>query len=76
MLVRAGGVAKLAAFFFDPTEQVFALLGVHKVIHTEWPLLVPVHVLLYLVHLIQEQFDIWAGPAWFKAKATSKPKLQ
>ena len=66
-----------SAFFFGGW-QVVALLGVHKVIHAEWPLLVPAHIVLYMIHLVQEQFDIWAGPAWFTVKPETKlkPKVQ
>jgi hypothetical protein len=52
--------------------QVFALLGVHKVIVQDWPYLVPVHITLYLIHLTQESYDIWNGPAWFKQQAVKQ----
>ena len=43
--------------------QVVALLGFHKhdAFRAAWPYLVPAHVCLYTIHMLQEQFDIHAG---------------
>jgi len=43
--------------------QVMALLGFHKLdaFRAAWPYLVPAHVCLYSIHMIQEHFDIHAG---------------
>ncbi len=62
----------LSYFFFPPylhsyiphpmiVSQVFALLGLYKAAHyrAEWPYVVPVHVLLYVTHMLQEHFDIY-----------------
>eukprot|EP00615_Pteridomonas_danica_P011162 CAMPEP_0114333742 /NCGR_PEP_ID=MMETSP0101-20121206/3942_1 /TAXON_ID=38822 ORGANISM="Pteridomonas danica, Strain PT" /NCGR_SAMPLE_ID=MMETSP0101 /ASSEMBLY_ACC=CAM_ASM_000211 /LENGTH=175 /DNA_ID=CAMNT_0001464831 /DNA_START=64 /DNA_END=591 /DNA_ORIENTATION=- len=51
--------------------QVFALLGVFKPAHvyTNWPWLIPVHVLLYFTHMTQEIYDFWKGEPWYKQKA-------
>jgi hypothetical protein len=40
-----------------------ALLGFHKLdaFRAAWPYLVPAHVCLYSIHMIQEHFDIHAG---------------
>jgi len=42
-------------------SQVFALLGFYKASHfrQEWPYVVPIHIGLYLIHMIQEHFDIY-----------------
>lgn len=42
-------------------SQVFALLGLYKASHfrTEWPYVVPIHILLYVTHMLQEHFDIY-----------------
>lgn len=42
-------------------SQVFALLGMYKAAHfrAEWPYVVPIHVMLYLVHMLQEHFDVY-----------------
>jgi len=42
-------------------SQVVALLGLYKAAHfrTEWPYVVPIHIALYLTHMLQEQFDIY-----------------
>jgi len=42
-------------------SQVFALLGLYKAAHfrAEWPYVVPMHVMLYLVHMLQEHFDVY-----------------
>merc|ERR1712146_361552 len=44
------------------TSQVFALLGFFKAAHFRAvnPWVVPVHVTLYLTHMLQEEFDIYA----------------
>jgi hypothetical protein len=43
-------------------SQVFALLGLYKAEHfrLEWPYVVPIHVCLYIIHMLQEHFDIYA----------------
>lgn len=43
------------------TSQIFALLGLYKAEHfrTDWPYVVPIHVALYCVHMLQEHFDIY-----------------
>lgn len=63
--------------------QVVALVGVGVVpqVRTARPLLVPCHVLLYLVHLAQEAFDYHDGVPWFekskgKTTSSSSPKKQ
>lgn len=42
-------------------SQIWALLGFFKAAHfrAEWPLVVPVHIALYVTHMLQEQFDIY-----------------
>merc|ERR1719231_1832413 len=42
-------------------SQIFALLGFYKAVHfrTEWPYVVPIHIILYLTHMSQEIFDIY-----------------
>ena len=42
-------------------SQIFALLGFMKASHfrTEWPYLIPVHVTFYVIHMLQEHFDIY-----------------
>lgn len=42
-------------------SQVVALLGFHKADHfrANWPYVVPIHVFLYFVHMMQEHFDIY-----------------
>jgi hypothetical protein len=44
-------------------SQCVALCGFHRhaAFAAAWPYLVPVHVLLYLCHMVQEHFDIHAG---------------
>lgn len=46
-------------------SQVWALLGLYKAAHfrAESPYVIPVHVTLYLLHMFQEQFDIYARPS-------------
>lgn len=48
--------------------QVFALLGLFKVphVHQAWPWLIPVHVGLYLTHMMQEIYDFHNGIPWYK----------
>jgi hypothetical protein len=54
-------------------SQVFALLGFYKASHFrhEWPYVVPTHVALYIVHMLQEHFDIYQKPL-----ASQKQKQQ
>ena len=42
-------------------SQIWALLGYFKASHfrTEWPYVVPIHVTLYVIHMLQEHFDIY-----------------
>jgi len=42
-------------------SQVWALLGFHMAPHfrAEWPIVVPIHCLLYITHMLQEHFDIY-----------------
>jgi hypothetical protein len=42
-------------------SQVVALLGFFKAAHyrAEWPYEVPVHVLLYVAHMLQEHFEVY-----------------
>jgi hypothetical protein len=42
-------------------SQILALLGLYKAAHfrTEWPYVVPIHITMYLIHMAQEQFDIY-----------------
>jgi len=49
-------------------SQVLALLGLFKPahVHSQWPWLIPVHILLYFVHMTQEIFDFWKGDPWYK----------
>merc|ERR1712146_463231 len=44
------------------TSQVLALLGFFKAVHFRQsvPWLVPVHVILYLIHMMQEEFEIYS----------------
>ena len=41
--------------------QVWALLGLHKAAHFRynWPHVVPIHVALYILHMMQEIFDVY-----------------
>uniref|UniRef100_A0A7S0Z2X0 phosphatidyl-N-methylethanolamine N-methyltransferase n=1 Tax=Hemiselmis tepida TaxID=464990 RepID=A0A7S0Z2X0_9CRYP len=51
-------------------SQVVALLGFHKLaaFRAAWPYLVPAHVCLYLIHMVQEHFDVHAGAQPLKKK--------
>ncbi len=42
-------------------SQIWALLGFMKADHFrhDWPYVIPVHVAFYLVHMLQEQFDVY-----------------
>lgn len=42
-------------------SQIFALLGVYKAAHfrATSPYVVPIHIFLYIVHMLQEHFDIY-----------------
>lgn len=44
-------------------SQVLALLGFHKseAFRSAMPYLVPAHVCLYFIHMLQEHFDIHAA---------------
>ena len=54
--------------------QVYALIGMFKMasFREAYPLLVPLHILYYLVCIAQEVFDIHRGTWTIKAKATKK----
>lgn len=43
-------------------SQIIALLGLYKAEHfrTEWPYVVPIHITLYVAHMLQEHFDIYS----------------
>lgn len=45
--------------------KVIALLGMYKLeeFRVAMPYLVPVHILLYLMHMLQEEKDIWRRPS-------------
>ena len=42
-------------------SQIVALLGFHKAAHfrAQWPYVVPIHVTLYVIHMLQEHFNIY-----------------
>jgi len=42
-------------------SQIWALLGIMKADHfrTEWPYVIPIHITFYVIHMLQEQFDIY-----------------
>ena len=42
-------------------SQIWAMMGLYKAAHfrAEAPYVVPLHVTLYLVHMLQEHFDIY-----------------
>lgn len=42
-------------------SQIIALIGIHKASHfrADWPYVIPVHVALYLTHMLQEHFNIY-----------------
>jgi hypothetical protein len=42
-------------------SQVWALLGFLKANHfrSEWPYVIPIHILLYTTHMLQEEFNIY-----------------
>lgn len=43
------------------TSQIWALLGIYKANHFRAvsPLVVPMHIILYSIHMLQEEFDIY-----------------
>lgn len=45
--------------------QIFGLLGFYKAEHfrNEWPYVVPIHIVLYVVHMLQEHWDIYKKPS-------------
>lgn len=55
-------------------SQVWAMLGLYKAAHfrAEAPYVVPLHVALYLVHMLQEHFDVYKR--YPKEEASSSPK--
>lgn len=56
-------------------SQIFALLGLYKAAHfrAEWPYVVPIHVTLYVIHMLQEHFDIYAR---YEPKTGSAAKVK
>lgn len=42
-------------------SQIWALLGFYKAahMHSSWPYLIPVHITLYSIHMLQEHFGIY-----------------
>jgi hypothetical protein len=52
-------------------SQVVALLGFYKAAHyrAEWPYVVPIHVIMYVTHMLQEHFDIYRKDAPVPAPA-------
>lgn len=42
-------------------SQMFALLGLYKAAHfrAEWPIVVPIHCVMYFIHMMQEHFDVY-----------------
>lgn len=51
--------------------QCVAILGLHlgsSYMRTNYPLLAPIHILLYLVHMTQEAFDFHTGEPWYSKK--------
>jgi hypothetical protein len=63
-------------------SQVWALLGLYKAQHfrTEWPYVVPIHIALYLVHMLQEHFNIYKvypdQEAAIKLQESSRQKVK
>mmetsp|Transcript_54079 Transcript_54079/g.116081 ORF Transcript_54079/g.116081 Transcript_54079/m.116081 type:complete len:671 (-) Transcript_54079:473-2485(-) len=51
-------------------SQVFALAGIFMVphVHEQYPYLIPCHILMYFVHMTQEQFDVYADKGKTKAE--------
>ena len=44
-------------------SQIWALLGMFKADHfrSTWPLAVPIHISLYVIHMLQEIFEVHSG---------------
>jgi len=60
-------------------SQVFALLGAYKAekFRSAMPYLVPIHVCLYLVHMLQEELGVFRRPSpKHAAKITTKTKAK
>lgn len=57
-------------------SQIWALLGFMKADHfrTEWPYVIPIHVLLYSIHMLQEEFNIYDRST--DGKAVSRKRLE
>jgi len=54
-------------------SQIWALAGFHMAEHfrSKWPFVVPIHILLYLTHMLQEHFEVYdrkSAAALLKAK--------
>jgi hypothetical protein len=45
-------------------SQMWALLGFYKAAHfrADYPYVIPIHLLLYTLHMLQEHFDIYQKP--------------
>ena len=41
--------------------QIIALLGVYKAkhVHTISPYMIPIHITFYLIHMLQEHFEVY-----------------
>lgn len=58
-------IAKFPYVWYIPhpmiVSQIFALTGIHicKHFNDRYPQLIPVHILLYMLHMTQEHFDIY-----------------
>lgn len=59
-------------------SQITALLGLYKATHfrTEWPYVVPIHILMYVVHMLQEEFDVYRKYPDQKAVGMNSNKLK
>lgn len=60
-------------------SQIWALLGFYKAAHfrADWPYVIPIHVSLYILHMLQEHFDIYDKSAFGKdCKVTNANKLK
>lgn len=60
------------------TSQVLALLGFFKAAHFRQsvPWLVPIHVILYLTHMLQEEFDIYSKEAAVTSDGPYNPTVE
>lgn len=52
--------------------QVVAMVALHiGIFGVNYPWLIPIHCGLYLLHMVQESYDIWHGDPWYKKKNTT-----